>query len=425
MIMAKNKMHAVTLDADKCRGCVTCMKRCPTEAIRVRNGKASIIYDRCINCGECVRLCTHHAKVPKYDAFEIINNFKYKIALPAPTLYAQFPGLKDVNRVLTGLLQIGFDDVYEVGRAAELVTEATKIVFNHGEVKFPAISTACPAVMDLILSKYHGMVDNLLPVYAPVEIAARLARESAIEKGVPAEDIGVFFISPCPAKTVALKDGFGLIDAQCDGVLAIGDVFLRLQSIVRDMRPEEVKPLSKMGRLGITWARSGGESIGLYNERYLAADGIENVISVLTALEDKTLSRVDFIELNACPGGCVGGVLCIENPFIAKARIQALNRYLPDHLNTLAAEGKPLSFYTWENKPDKSDAFSLGEDRMEVMQKMIAIRELCNTLPQADCGLCGAPSCQAFSEDKINGVVPETAQCLRLQEKENKDDESK
>ena len=242
---SKSKLHAVTLDADKCRGCVTCMKRCPTEAIRVRNGKASIIYDRCINCGECVRLCSHNAKVPKYDSFDIIENFKYKIALPAPTLYAQFPGLKDVNRVLTGLLEIGFDDVFEVGRAAELVTEATKIMFNRGEVKFPAISTACPAVLDLILSKYHGMIDNLLPVCAPVEIAARLAREAAIEKGIAPEDIGVFFISPCPAKTVALKDGFGITDVHCDGVLAIGDVFLRLQSIVRDMKQEDVKPLSE------------------------------------------------------------------------------------------------------------------------------------------------------------------------------------
>ena len=204
----------------------------------------------------------------------------------------------------------------------------------------------------------------------------------------------------------------------------MGDIFLRLQGIVRDMSSEDVKPLSKMGRLGMTWARSGGEASGIYHERFLAADGIENVISVLNALEDKTLSRVDFIELNACPGGCVGGVLCLENPFIAKARIQALNKFLPDHLNTLAAEGKPLSFYQWTQMPDKNDAFALGADRMDVMQKMIAIKKLCDTLPQADCGLCGAPSCRAFSEDKINGIVPEDAQCLRMDEvkKENGDE---
>ena len=187
------------------------------------------------------------------------------------------------------------------------------------------------------------------------------------------------------------------------------------------MTPDKVKSLSKMGRLGISWAKSGGESNGLYNDRYLAADGIENVISVLDALEDKTLSSVDFIELNACPGGCVGGVLTVENPFIAKARIQAINKILPDHLNSLAATGKSLSFYTWEKAPDKTEGLLLAEDRQNAMQKMIAINEIYAKLPMADCGLCGAPSCKAFAEDIVNGRIPKDSKCPRL-EKEKKDD---
>ena len=47
--------HSVTLDKDKCLGCTNCIKRCPTEAIRVREGKAQIISERCIDCGECQR----------------------------------------------------------------------------------------------------------------------------------------------------------------------------------------------------------------------------------------------------------------------------------------------------------------------------------------------------------------------------------
>lgn len=419
--MNGNKLHTVTLNTEKCRGCVTCMKRCPTEAIRVRDGKASIIYDRCISCGECVRLCPHHAKLPTYDPFDVINSFKYKIAVPAPTLFAQFPGLRDINVVLSALLEIGFDDVYEVGRAAELVSEASKIIFNRGEVKLPAISTACPAVLELILSRYHNMVDNLLPVQAPADIAAQLAREKAERKGIPPEDIGVFFISPCPAKVLALKEGIGLMQSRFDGILSISEVCLRLQGVVNKMTPDKVKSLSKMGRLGISWAKSGGESNGLYNDRYLAADGIENVISVLDALEDKTLSSVDFIELNACPGGCVGGVLTVENPFIAKARIQAINKILPDHLNSLAATGKSLSFYTWEKAPNKTEGLLLAEDRQNAMQKMIAINEIYAKLPMADCGLCGAPSCKAFAEDIVNGRIPKDSKCPRL-EKEKKDD---
>ncbi|MBQ4587445.1 MAG: 4Fe-4S binding protein, partial [Clostridia bacterium] len=89
------RLNTVTLDPSKCKGCVTCMKRCPTEAIRVRDGKASVIYDKCIGCGECVRLCPHHAKITSYDKLDVINSYQYKIALPAPSFYGQFNNLDD------------------------------------------------------------------------------------------------------------------------------------------------------------------------------------------------------------------------------------------------------------------------------------------------------------------------------------------
>ena len=113
--------HSVTLDADQCVGCTNCIKRCPTEAIRVRDGKAKIISERCIDCGECIRVCPHHAKRAKSDHMSMLEDFAYRIALPAPSLYGQFNNLDDIDIVLTGLKKMGFDEVFEVSRAAELV----------------------------------------------------------------------------------------------------------------------------------------------------------------------------------------------------------------------------------------------------------------------------------------------------------------
>ena len=73
-------IHSVTLDAEKCRGCTNCIKRCPTEAIRVRGGKAQITESLCIDCGECIRICPYKAKKPIFDKLEDINRFKYKVA---------------------------------------------------------------------------------------------------------------------------------------------------------------------------------------------------------------------------------------------------------------------------------------------------------------------------------------------------------
>ena len=118
--------HSVRLDRDKCRGCTNCIKRCPTGAIRVRGGKAHIIKERCIDCGECINVCPHHAKYAEYESLEKIHDYKYKIALPAPALYGQFNNLDDVDYVLTALKEIGFDDVFEVSKGAELVSDATR-----------------------------------------------------------------------------------------------------------------------------------------------------------------------------------------------------------------------------------------------------------------------------------------------------------
>ena len=104
----------VYLDDDKCRGCVNCMKRCPTDAIRVRGGKASVIYPRCIGCGECIRRCPHGAKLAAYDPISVIESFKYKVALVPPSFYGQF-ATKNTKKILSALLSMGFTDVVEVG----------------------------------------------------------------------------------------------------------------------------------------------------------------------------------------------------------------------------------------------------------------------------------------------------------------------
>ena len=102
--------------------------------------------------------------------------------------------------------------------------------------------------------------------------------------------------------------------------------------------------LKKVLLLGSGALRIGqaGESAALLKDRYLAADGIENVIKVLEELEDEKLNDLEFIELNACSGGCVGGPLTVENPFVAKARLQRLRKYMPVSCNHLEYESIPL-----------------------------------------------------------------------------------
>ena len=396
-------LHTVTLDSDKCKGCIACMKRCPTEAIRVRNGKAKVYYDRCIGCGECVRMCPHQAKLPAYDPLESIYKYKYRIAVPAPSLFGQFNNLDDVDLVLNALLELGFDDVFEVARGAELISEETRNLMREGKLKKPIISSACPAVLELIMMRYHSLLSHVIDLVSPADVALRLAREKAESEGVPPEDIGVFFISPCPAKVYALKTGMGLEKPAADGVLSIGELYFKLLPVMSQLKDKPLKKLSKTGILGVRWAASGGESLGIYQNRYLAADGMENINNVLKAMEDGTLNYIDFVELGACPSGCVGGVLNVENPFVARVRIRALRDKLPPVANKLTDEKKDRSFYHWEVTPEAQDVYRLDSDLSVAIEKMQRIEEIYKTLPHLDCGGCGAPSCRAFAEDVARG----------------------
>lgn len=397
--------HSVTLEKDKCVGCTNCIKRCPTEAIRVRDGKAQIISERCIDCGECIRVCPHHAKKTKFDHLEKLKEFAYTIALPAPALYGQSNNLDDIDFVLTGLKKLGFDEVFEVSRAAELVSEATRRLMADDSLPRPVISSACPAVVRLIRVRFPDLCPHVLPLRSPMETAAGFAKTEAAKKtGLPLDKIGCFFITPCPAKVTDIKRPIGVEKSMVDGAIAISEIFPVLSSKMDKL--EQIEPISESGIIGVSWASSGGEAAALLNDKYLAADGIENVIRVLEELEDERIRELDFIELNACSGGCVGGVLCVENAYVAKARLQRLRKYLPVSKNHLREE-IPQGM-NWQESLQFSPVLTLSEDLGEAMQMMMDIDDICEKFPSLDCGACGAPSCKALAEDVVKGLAKES-----------------
>lgn len=401
--------HSVLLEPSKCTGCTTCLKHCPTEAIRIKDGKAVINDKRCIDCGECIRNCPHQAKKAVSSKLDAMDRFKYKIALPAPTLYGQFDNLDDINYVLDGLLKIGFDDVFEVSKAAELVSAYTRLYLKTEGMTKPLISSACPVVVRLISLRFPSLSNNILHMLPPMEIAAKLARERALKKHpeLKDEDIGVCFISPCPAKVSYVKNGFADYKSKVDEVVSISDVYFKL---INEMQHgSDIRSLCETGIIGLSWASSGGEATAIFNEKYLAADGIENVIRVLDQVENGNIAHLEFIELNACPGGCVGGVMTMQNPFIAKARLRSLRHGLPVSCNTIESGTHYIpAGYLFDDLPEYAPITRLSDNIAESMRMMSDIQSLKETFPGIDCGACGAPSCRAFAEDIVRGKTDKT-----------------
>ena len=399
--------HSVRLDESLCKGCINCIKRCPTEAIRVRGGKASINNKFCIDCGECIRVCPHHAKLATYDKLDVMKKYKYTVALPAPSLYSQFNNLDDVNIVLNALLLMGFDDVFEVSAAAELVSEATRQYISEHEEQLPLISTACPSVVRLIRVRFPNLIPHLLPINPPVEVAAVLAVRKAMEDtGLPREEIGIMFISPCPSKVTYVKSPLGTEKSEIDQVLAIKDVYPKLLACMKTVVGEDYSVIGTSGKIGISWGHSGGEASGLFTENYLAADGIENVIRVLEDMEDQKFTNLRFVELNACNGGCVGGVLTVENPYVAEVKLKRLRKYMPvarSHMHE--SEENEIK---WTTGVQYEPVFRLGNNMMESFSRLNQVERLMKKFPGLDCGSCGAPTCKALAEDIVRGDANET-----------------
>lgn len=439
------RFHSVVLDEEKCRGCTNCIKRCPTEAIRVRHGKATINEDRCIDCGECIRTCDNHAKKALTDSLSRLADFEFRVALPAPALYGQFPLHVSTDTILNALEAVGFDAIAEVAFGADILTAATREVLRHaGAMPKPLVSSACPAVVRLIQVRFPWLLSNLLPLESPMYAAAKLVREKTVSSlGLDEDRVGLFFITPCAAKVTAVMAPVWADQSYVDGAIAISEVYGEvLKALGGGPARETEGPAARTGRRtsfgrgkeslasafpaasghGIGWACAGGETAGLGCSSCISVDGIHNVIAVFEELEMGRLDGVEYIEALACTGGCVGGPLTVANPHVARMRIQRRAAAAGRRAGLPEKEAERIyglirsGFFGIEHEIEAKPGFALDADVGKAISKMGRVEEIAAELPGLDCGACGAPTCRALAEDVACGLSEITDCVVKLRE---------
>ncbi|MGM0369965.1 MAG: [Fe-Fe] hydrogenase large subunit C-terminal domain-containing protein [Bacillota bacterium] len=393
-------LHSVLLNEDKCEGCTNCVKNCPTDAIRVHQGQANIKDEKCIDCGECVRSCQHHAKEVSTDDLSKIGDYKHPIVLVAPSFYGQFT--KDINptKVVAAFKELGFEEVWDAALGAEALTRKTVEYLKENEG--PLISSSCPSVVRLIKLLYPELIDYLVSFKSPVELIAQRAKNEAQKRtGLNREDIGVFFITPCPAKMSTVDNPLGMEKSYLDGAIAVDKIYRKLLKKVKAMDETITTQNYDAPYLGISWGKRGGEGDLLTEENTVSVSGIHNVISILDELDRGDLPEIKYFELVACEPGCVGGVLNIKNPFLAQFNIE----------NLVAEQDKfidqDLDQYEFEldNDIEANTVAPLDDDFASAMQKLTELEEKIDELPGLDCAACGAPDCRTLAEDIINGLA--------------------
>ena len=330
----------------------------------------------------------------------MLRDFDFTVAVPAPTLYGQFKDKYSINQILTALKSLGFDDIFEAAASADIVTAELKKLLPKKNQNIPWISSSCPAVVRLIQIRFPGLIDQIVRLESPMEIAARIIKNDIYPDK---KNIGVFFISPCPAKITAVKNPLGSKESAVDGVIAINEIFIPLHSAADKIGEPEA--LGKASSWGISWARSEGESHSIEWPETVAVDGIDNVLKFLEELENGKIKHVDFIEAMACPGGCVGGALTVENPYISKARIIRKAGKLKDVSRETLADKELKARLMMDSEILPKQSLKLDEDFKKALEMMAEIEDLNASLPGLDCGSCGAPTCRALAEDVVSGIA--------------------
>ncbi len=409
MVEAK-PIHSIKIDKTSCIGCVTCMKACPTKAIRVRAEKAQINPEKCIDCGECLRVCPHDAIIPITSTSADLDRFKHKVAIPSPVLYSQFGHEITPDEILSVLKECGFDSVYDEAAVCEISSIAIEQYLEENKTPRPIISSTCPVVVRLIQRLFPSLCKNIITIEPPREIAAKnLRSEITKERGVPGAEIGIIHVTPCSAKMVSISQPETMTKSHLDGAIPIREIYnLLMMKLKKRKKQLMLHAQNRISGIGIGWAISGGEIRGIRYTNTIAVSGVYDTIKILEDVESGKLKDIEYLECLICPDGCVGGPLTVENRFIAKSNILRLIRIFGNKQRVDTDFVKKLyneRFFSFEWAVKPKPFPPLDKDRAKAIEKLKAKEQLVKELPGTNCGVCGAPDCKTLAEDIVRGLA--------------------
>lgn len=362
--------HSVRIAAAHCRACFRCLHVCPTRALRIRGRTPEILDHLCVDCTACIAECP-------YDALDV--------APPPPPLAAPAPG----TTLLAGaelLAQFGAaygpavvrEALLRRGYAAVVTTAAAETALREAVVKHvpqaprrPVLSPACPAVVNLIETRFPSLLPNLAAFVSPMEAAMR---------GITGP---VDVVVPCPAVKSLIQT---ILAPRMPGFP---------QPQVRLIRPADLRDPVMMLLHGLGDLEPPAPAIPpppAPDGSVLRATGIEQVTAVLEEIENGLLADVQAIELHACTEGCFGSPLYREPPHVARHRWNAQS--LPSGEAQALPRRRPFT---------PRAGVRLDKDMVKAIEKLARIDTLIWSLPGNDCGLCGCPSCAALAEDVVLG----------------------
>lgn len=414
-------MSVISTIKTDCKDCYKCVRSCPMKAIRVSEGRAQIVEERCINDGNCIHICPQGAKQVRTTDLERVRTWLddgeiIAVSL-APSYPVGFPLDKDCE-ILRILRNLGFAFVQETALAAEYVAEEHVKCLTDDQ-PLPLITSSCPVVVDLIEKHYPHLIPYLAPVLSPMALHGKMLK---------AQFPKVVFIGPCIAKKEEMEQ------AEVRGAIDAVLTFKELQQLVEerlgsdfraactDMGPDDrianrtggrsadvasfdgpEAGLARLFPLGGGLLRTAALSTDSLAEEFLTVTGLEEVLLVLDNFE--SCKGLKMLEILACKGGCINGVGVATQKGLIERRQELLKVQIEGEKNQIP----PLELSVKRSYNSRSHRYDIPSEE-EILQILAKIGK---TSPddELNCGSCGYNSCREKAIAVYNGFA-ELEMCL-------------
>lgn len=409
---ATRATHIASLyaSADKCRDCRACLSACATHAMRVHDGRPSVLEHLCVECTDCIGSCATGALTirDEYTSLDDLKGRENMLLVVPPALLAGCGAEYRPAQVLAALRGLGFADVITSAPFEEALRHAAGLTVSPEGAK-PVIVPSCPAVVNLIELRFPSLVPYLAEFDSPLEAvqatysdrpvayvvscpSQRSALLAHVQAGSddgdpPAEESAeAEYLLPGvvhQAVMVQLTSGGKSASAGGDNTAAAGAGAASAAAAgVNGEGGETGKPL---------WSNNARLS-AIEGDAVMMVTGIDHVIAVLEAIENGQLDDINAIEPYACEGGCFGSPLLAEDHHVASRRWRQGRAAVDMVPATAVARRRPFA---------PRPGIRLDPDMAKAIEKLSRMQELIRLLPGRDCGACGAPTCAALAEDIV------------------------
>ncbi len=400
----------VSTIGEKCKRCYSCVRNCPAKAIRVRKGQAEVIPERCTACGTCLKVCAQKAKRVQDDkaqVFQLLEHGGELVACLAPSFPSFFTGVKH-GQIVSALRQLGFTKVVEVAFGAELVSGEYARLLSSSSRK-PLITTACPAVINLVERFFPSLLGMLAPVVSPMIATGRFVKR---EYGEAAKCV---FIGPCVAKKGEIRDpkvGNAVIAVLTFTELA--DMFVEKEVVPKQLRESSFDgPRPHFGRLfpvagGLL--KTAGKEVRILDPDILVAAGRQKIVELLKLIEAGK-AKANFFDVLLCDGCADGPCGSPESSLLTKR--QAIVDYFMSRITEEGANLPDIRRYRGLDMRRQFTDRRVGLPVPSEAEIKAVLHKIERNRPEDElnCGACGYSTCRDKAIAVCQGLA-EAEMCL-------------